>query len=95
MLITPKFWYEDSINSKIKSIILFPLSILWILFNRLKSSFTKVYKSKLKVVCVGNLTVGGTGKTPYAIYTFKILRQCLENFRGATPEIVWGISVIC
>ncbi len=79
MLITPKFWYEDSINSKIKSIILFPLSILWILFNRLKSLFTKVYNSKLKVVCVGNLTVGGTGKTPYAIYTFKILRELGYN----------------
>ena len=79
MLTTPKFWYEDSIKSKIKSIILFPLSILWILFTRFKSSFTKVYKSKLKVVCIGNLTIGGTGKTPYAIYTFKILRELGYN----------------
>ena len=79
MLITPKFWYEDNINSKIKSIILFPLSILWILFTRFKSCYTKIYKSKLKVVCIGNLTVGGTGKTPYAIYTYKILRELGYN----------------
>ena len=79
MLTTPKFWYEDSIKSKIKSIILFPLSILWIFFTRFKFSFTKVYKSKLKVVCIGNLTVGGTGKTPYAIYTFKILKELGYN----------------
>ena len=79
MLTTPKFWYEDSIKSKIKSIILFPLSFLWILFTRFKSSLTKIYKSKLKVVCIGNLTVGGTGKTPYAIYTFKILRELGYN----------------
>ena len=79
MLTTPKFWYEDFFNSKIKSIILFPLSFLWILFTRFKSSTTKVYKSKLKVICIGNLTIGGTGKTPFAIYTFKILRELGYN----------------
>ena len=79
MLTTPKFWYEDSIKSKIKSIILFPLSFLWLLFTRFKSSTTKVYKSKLKVICIGNLTIGGTGKTPFAIYTFKILRELGYN----------------
>ena len=79
MLKTPKFWYECNIQSKIRSIILFPISILWIFFSRFKSSTTKVYKSKLKVICIGNLTVGGTGKTPYAIYTFKILKELGYN----------------
>jgi len=79
MLKTPKFWYENNIESKIKSIILFPISILWIIFSRFKSSYTKTYKSKLKVICIGNLTVGGTGKTPFAIYVFKILKELGVN----------------
>lgn len=35
----------------------------------------KSYKSKLKVVCVGNLTVGGNGKTPLSAYLFKQLSK--------------------
>ena len=79
MLKTPEFWYEKNIHSKIKSFILFPLSILWVLIDELKRRFSKTYKSKLKVVCIGNLTVGGTGKTPFSIYTYKLLKNLGYN----------------
>ena len=79
MLKTPEFWYKKNINSKIKSFILFPLSILWVLIDELKRHFSKTYKSKLKVVCIGNLTVGGTGKTPFSIYTYKLLKNLGYN----------------
>lgn len=35
----------------------------------------KSYKSNLKVICVGNLTVGGNGKTPLSAYLFKELSK--------------------
>ena len=79
MLKTPEFWYKKNINSKIKSFILFPLSILWVLIDEFNRHFSKNYKSKLKVVCIGNLTVGGTGKTPFSIYTFKLLKNLGYN----------------
>ena len=79
MLKTPEFWYKKNIQSKMKSFILFPLSILWVLVDEFKRYFSKTYKSKLKVVCIGNLTVGGTGKTPFSIYTFKILKNLGYN----------------
>ncbi len=75
MIETPKFWYENNLSSKIQSILLFPFSLIWILISLLKKIFVKKYKSKLKVICVGNLTVGGTGKTPFAIYTYKLLKK--------------------
>ena len=75
MIKTPKFWYENNLSSKIQSILLFPLSLIWILISLLKKIFVKKYKSKLKVICIGNLTVGGTGKTPFAIYTYKLLKK--------------------
>ena len=75
MIEAPKFWYKKNLSSKILSIIFFPLSILWILISHIKNILTKKYKSKLKVICIGNLTIGGTGKTPFAIYIYKLLKK--------------------
>ena len=75
MIEAPKFWYKKNLSSKIQSIIFFPLSILWILTSLLKNVLTTRYKSKLKVICIGNLTIGGTGKTPFAIYIYKLLKK--------------------
>ena len=79
MFRTPEFWYENNILSKVKIIILYPFSILWILICEFKRFFSKTYKSKLKVICIGNLTVGGTGKTPFSIYTYNLLKNLGYN----------------
>ena len=76
---TPEFWYKKNIISKLQIILLYPFSILWIFVDEFKRYFSKTYKSKLKVVCIGNMTVGGTGKTPFSIYTFKILKNLGYN----------------
>ena len=75
MFEAPKFWYQKNLSSKILSVLFFPLSLLWIVISLLKKKSIKQYKSKLKVICIGNLTVGGTGKTPFAIYTYKLLKE--------------------
>ena len=79
MFRTPEFWYKKNIISKLQIILLYPFSIFWVLIDYFKRYFSKTYKSKLKVVCIGNLTVGGTGKTPFSIYTFKILKNLGYN----------------
>ncbi len=70
-----KFWYQKNLSSKFLSVLFFPLSLLWIVISILKKKLIKKYKSKLKVICIGNLTSGGTGKTPFAIYTYKLLKK--------------------
>ncbi|MDC3116460.1 tetraacyldisaccharide 4'-kinase [Alphaproteobacteria bacterium] len=75
MFETPKFWYKKNLSSKSLSVLLFPLSLLWVIISLLKKLLIKRYKSKLKVICIGNLTIGGTGKTPFAIYTYKLLKK--------------------
>ena len=75
MFEVPKFWFQKNLSSKILSVLFFPLSLLWIVISLLKKKLIKKYKSKLKVICIGNLTVGGSGKTPFAIYTYKLLKR--------------------
>jgi len=73
MINTPEFWYKKDLISKFKTLLLLPFSIIWILLSLIKKNFVKRYKSHLKVICIGNLSIGGTGKTPFSIQTYKIL----------------------
>ena len=75
MIKAPEFWYKNDLIAKLKSFLLFPFSMIWILVSIIKKNFVKKYKSNLKVVCIGNLNVGGTGKTPFAIQTYKVLQS--------------------
>jgi tetraacyldisaccharide 4'-kinase len=70
---------------------LLPFSIVWILLSLIKKNFVKRYKSHLKVICIGNLSIGGTGKTPFSIQTYKILETLgykpvflTRGYRGLT-----------
>tara|TARA_A100001015_G_scaffold282060_1_gene345929 strand:+ start:3830 stop:4774 length:945 start_codon:yes stop_codon:yes gene_type:complete len=60
----PKFW-----DKKIGfiSFILFPFTLIYFYLNFLKRKFTKIEKFKIPIICVGNIYVGGTGKTPTSI----------------------------
>ena len=58
----PVFW--DSFN--LISFILIPLSLLTIIYNFIKSFSSKKY-FKIKTICVGNIYLGGTGKTPLVL----------------------------
>ena len=73
MFSTPKFWYEFDIKSYILSRILFPLSLIWIFVDKIRILLANPYRSKITIICVGNLNIGGTGKTPLVEYLISIL----------------------
>ncbi len=64
MFIKPKFWDK---KSSFISIILIPISFVFFLIIVLKKKITKTYKFKTPIICVGNIYIGGTGKTPTSI----------------------------
>ena len=66
----PKFW--DKNRQTIFSLILFPLSIIEYFVAKLKR-LKKGKKFKFPIICIGNVYLGGTGKTPISIEIFKIL----------------------
>ncbi|WP_150467876.1 tetraacyldisaccharide 4'-kinase [Francisella sp. SYW-9] len=59
-----KFWYQR--NPSLLSFILKPISIIFskVAANRKIKQQQNQYKSKIPIVIVGNISIGGTGKTP-------------------------------
>ena len=68
----PKFWQKK--NSFLPYIFL-PLSIFFQILIFLKKILVKKEKFSIPVICVGNIYLGGTGKTPLCIELVEILRK--------------------
>ncbi len=88
-------WYSNSIQYKLISFLLYPFSLLWIFTDKLKFLLIKPYNSCLKIICVGNINVGGTGKTPIATFIFKILEKMGYNPIFLTSGYKGKISKPC
>ena len=58
----PKFW--DKKNFNLISLLLLPLSLIVIIKNNYENSKIKKNYYDLRTICVGNIYIGGTGKTP-------------------------------
>ncbi|KAB2915319.1 MAG: tetraacyldisaccharide 4'-kinase [Dechloromonas sp.] len=69
--LTPALWF------------LLPLSALFFLLSRLKRRLTRPQRLPVPVVVVGNITVGGAGKTPLTLW---LAQQLLAH--GRRPGIV-------
>ncbi len=58
----PEFWRAD--HASIAPALLSPLSLLFRAGAHLRTLGTSPWRAPVPVICVGNLTVGGSGKTP-------------------------------
>lgn len=63
--------------------LLYPFSLIYSLCSLINKTFTRTYKLKHPVISIGNITWGGSGKTPMVIET----ANCILNF-GKTPVIL-------
>ena len=84
----PKFWGTKNFIS----LLLYPLSTITYLINFSKK-FTSKKIFKIKTICVGNIFLGGTGKTSLAIEIYKLLNTKLKpvfikkNYKNQFDEI--------
>jgi tetraacyldisaccharide 4'-kinase len=70
VFVQPKFW--KTVNAI--AVLLLPLAYAYRIISRLRYKLqTPIRFSKAKVICIGNSSVGGSGKTPLAIALGKIL----------------------
>ena len=63
--------------------VLLPFVPLYLLLFYLKKVFSKTYTVTVPVICVGNITTGGAGKTPAVMYLARLLQRA-----GLHPGIV-------
>jgi tetraacyldisaccharide 4'-kinase len=68
----PRFWDKQL---SIISYLLLPFTILVRINNFLNSKKKKYLSKKLKTICVGNIYVGGTGKTPTTIKLYDLIKK--------------------
>ena len=87
-LIKPKFWKTKNFIS----LILYPLSAVTFLINFLKKfSIKKTFE--IKTICIGNIFIGGTGKTSLAIEINELLKNKFrtvfikKNYKNQIDEI--------
>ncbi len=76
----PKFW---DIEKSFLSLLFSPLSFLVSFFVFIKRKMVKVKEFEIPIICVGNIYLGGTGKTPLSIF---LANQLLK--KGRNPIIV-------
>ena len=68
----PYFWRK---KKHFFVFLLLPLSILVNIFIFLKKKIVKTKNFKIPIICVGNIYIGGTGKTPASILICKELER--------------------
>jgi len=76
-LFKPKFWDKNKIS--FFSILLYPIALLIKFLIFFKITLTKTHVSSIPIICVGNIYLGGTGKTPLCIEIFSILKNLNMN----------------
>ena len=80
-LLKPEFWSGSYIN--FYSLILLPISIFIQVLIFIKCKFTKKNRFSIPIICIGNIYIGGTGKTPTTLKIYQILKKL-----GKKPVIV-------
>jgi tetraacyldisaccharide 4''-kinase len=69
--------------AKTRSILLYPFSLLYGLFTGVRNflysaEIVKSHEFSIPVICVGNLSAGGTGKTPHTEYLIELLQKSFK-----------------
>ena len=75
-LSTPRWWYvRDRAPAPVTRALLTPVSWIWAAVTARRIAKTTPIDPGVPVICVGNLTAGGTGKTP-------VVRELLRRLRA-------------
>ena len=80
-------WYSKNFIFRIISFLLLPLSIVYLIAFSLRTFFRKTHFFEIPIICIGNIVVGGSGKTSIALAIVKLLPErkivvLLKGYKG-------------
>ncbi|MFN3859813.1 MAG: tetraacyldisaccharide 4'-kinase [Caulobacter sp.] len=82
-LSTPRWWYvREGAPGVVARMALTPLSWIWAGVTAAKIARARPVDPGAPVICVGNVTVGGTGKTPVVREALRLLREAGVEAHG-------------
>ena len=73
----PKFWDQQRPN--LISYLLIPFTIIFKINNLIIKNYKKLKPKEIKSICIGNIYIGGTGKTPLTIKLYNIISKFNKN----------------
>ena len=79
----PEFWQNPKSAPSLLSRLLTPLSAVSGFLGKQRLRQGKYERLPVPVICVGNINIGGTGKTPTVIALVEYLKK-----RGLNPHVV-------
>lgn len=71
----PQFWFNPPQAPGVMARVLHPLSILWRFASDRRQAKGRHERVSVPVICVGNINVGGTGKTPTVIKLLMLFNE--------------------
>ena len=90
----PQWWYGETPD--LRQRLLAPIAHLYGRIVEARFRRHRPYSSRFPVICVGNFTAGGAGKTPLALFIARLLLERGESpvflsrgYGGTTPGPVW------
>lgn len=83
MMREPWFWSSRTLMARAVSVALWPAAQIYDLAQRTRRALTHPAAPGIPVICIGNATLGGVGKTPFAIAIARLLQT-----EGIKPHFV-------
>jgi tetraacyldisaccharide 4'-kinase len=75
----PGWWHGSRPSDRLKAALLAPAGLLYGGAAMARFALAKPYRSALPVICIGNFTMGGAGKTPLALAIADLAKEMGRN----------------
>ena len=82
MRVIERYFYAPNFWQKVLAVMLFPLSLFYCCIATLRRRLAKYEDFGIPIISVGNLTLGGSGKTPFVLELIKEYPDSCVILRG-------------